>query len=401
MSSMTIYPSNAEGVASAPSSIDEALRAIMLAALMGRSVAQTGTGQDVLTMLNCLERLGVKYRKESNRISFYTSPVPCKEFLDCTLSTKTLNLLLPLCLAMGGKYQFMFDNKVKDHIELSWLESQQIKYSVDKNIIVIEGKLTQSHIETYNEDMADGLLVALTLIDSATLERPKSESNTKWSLTQYILDKFGFNVSDYPVYSISKKTNTPTDYTYCIGGDYRSSAYLMLFGFLAGNVGITGLLADYPLSERHILNQLKQLRINVHEINGAVFAKKSRLGDIIINACEYIDLLPLIVVLSCFSRGKCVIKNTLKLHAKERSELLKAVEVLQSIGADVIQIADDFIITGKKKLFGGFVDVQENKHLAWSVAAAALCCETPVTLSGVPKDIELKSTLQALSVLVQ
>lgn len=401
MSSMTIYPGNADGVVPAPSSVDEALRALILAALTRRSVRQIGNGQDVSTMLNCLEVLGARYRKESNQISFFTSPISCDVFLDCTSSIKTLELLLPVCLAMGGNYRFAFDDKTYNHIELTWVESQQFKHSVDKNIIVVEGKLSHSHIEVYDEGIADGLLIALTLMNSATLARLKDGINAKLGLTEYILDKFGFKISDYPVYSILKQADTPKDYTYSICGDYCSAVYLMLPGFLDGNVGITGLLADYPQSERHILDELKQLGLHIDELNGAVFAKKSRLRDYVIDSRDYIGFLPLIVALGCFARGKCVIKNTFKLHPKERDEFEKAVELLRQLGADILQLADDYIITGKKKLFGGLVNVDENVHLTWVAAAAALSCETPVTLSGIPEESEIKSTLQAISVLVQ
>lgn len=398
---MTIYPGNADGVVSAPPSIDEGLRALILASFSRCSVRQAGHSQNVLTMLNCLEVLGAKYRQERHTISFYTSPTSCDAFLDCSSSIKTLELLLPVCLAMGGKYRFQFNAKDYDRIELSWLRTYNIRYSVDENIIVVEGKLLDTHIKTYDKNLASGLLIALTLMNGATLASPKDGLDTKLPLTQYVLDKFGFKVSDYPVYSISKETDMPTNYTYSVCGDYRSGVNLMLPGFLSGNVGITGLLADYPQSERRIFEQLKQLNLHVQEIHGAVFAKKSRLGDIVMDAREYAQMLPLVTVLGCFSRGKCVIKNTLKLHPKERDELVQAVELLRQLGADILRITDDYIIEGKKKLFGGSVNVNENADLAWIVASAALCCETPVTISGVPKDTRLKSILQALSVLVQ
>ena len=70
---------------------------------------------------------------------------------------------------------------------------------------------------------------------------------------------------------------------------------------------------------------------------------------------------------------------------------------MQSIGADIVQIGEEFFITGKKKLFGGNADAHHSQNVAMALAAAGLCSEIGVALSNAP---EMKA-LSGLGVSVQ
>ena len=64
MRNVTIYPSSANGVVAAPASMEEALPAILLAAITKTSVRGAGTSPDTISMFNGLFALGARFRQQ-------------------------------------------------------------------------------------------------------------------------------------------------------------------------------------------------------------------------------------------------------------------------------------------------------------------------------------------------
>lgn len=211
-----------------------------------------------------------------------------------------------------------------------------------------------------------------------------------------MMRKFGFVVSEQNGYTIAEQREVDENYIYSVGADYGKAAYLLLTGFLSGEVGVTGLLADSLQPKKSVIDELKGMKLNLHEMNGAVFAKKSRVSDEVIDVSTTAEP-PVALVLACFCKGKCVIKNANLLFGKRKEEFDLTAKAMRSIGADIIQIGEEFFITGKKKLFGGNANAHNNQNVALALAAAGLCSEIGVTLSNAP----IMSELIGLGVSVQ
>ncbi len=376
MKSITVYPGSANGIAAAPPSMEEALPAILLAAITKTSVRAMGSTGDTVSMFNGLFALGAKFRQQDEVVTFYTVPEKGSAKIACT--HKVLVLLLPLCAVLGGEYTFLgeFDRHI-----ISAIESLGIDWSVGEEGVTIETKPQISDIVLDEETFETGVILAMPLMKGAKVLRSGEGKSQELILT--MMRDFGIRVSDQDGYAITGQRKTDTNYSYSVGGDYGEAAYLLLAGFLSGEVGVTGLLADSMQSGRRVIEELKGLKLNVQDMNGAVFAKRSRITEEIIDVSAMAEP-PVVLVLACFCKGKCVIKNADRLNAQKQEEFYLIAKALQSIGADIIKIGQEYFITGKRKLFGGNVDAHHNRHAAICLAVAGLSSEIGVTLNNAP-----------------
>jgi 5-enolpyruvylshikimate-3-phosphate synthase len=377
MRNITVYPSSAKGVMAAPSSMEEALPAIVLAAITKTSVRGAGSSADTVSIFNGLFALGAKFRQQEDVVTFYKEPQLGDAKIECTHNV--LMLLLPLCIVLGGEYTFLgeFDRSI-----IQRLESLDIDWSVSEQGVTIRTIPRGKDIVIEENDFLNGFLLSLPMMDGA-----KIIYNGKGKSTELVLEMmrgFGFSIDDSDGgFEIVKHREVNTNFIYSVGGDYGRAAYLLLAGFLAGEVGVTGLLADSMQSKRKVIEQLKELKLDIQEMNGAVFAKKSRIEVESIDISKMAE--PIVVlVLACFCKGKCVIKNVDQLSRGSAKEFDTIAKVLQKMGADIIRIGQEYFITGKRKLFGGNVDVHNNQNMAMAMAAVGLVSEIGVTLSKAP-----------------
>ncbi len=94
MRNTTVYPGSANGVVAAPPSLDEALSAIVLAAITRTSVRGAGSSPDTISMFNGLFAMGAKFRQQEDVVTFYTAPKSGSASIECT--HEVLVLLMPL-----------------------------------------------------------------------------------------------------------------------------------------------------------------------------------------------------------------------------------------------------------------------------------------------------------------
>lgn len=376
MKSVTVYPGSASGVVPAPPSLEEALPAIVLAAITKTSVRAIGSTRDTVSMFNGLFALGAQFRQQDDVVTFYSVPKQSSVKMECT--HRVLLLLLPLCAVLGGEYTFLgeFDSHT-----ISAIKHLGIDWSVGEKGVTIKTPPRIGDIALEDETFAAGFMLTLPMMQGSAVLRLGTGTSQKLILK--IMHEFGFNISDQDGYTINKQREIDTRYIYSVGGDYGEAALLLLAGFLSGEVGVTGLLAGSLQSGRSVIDDFVGLKLHVQEMNGAVFAKRSRMNEDIIDvSCMAVP--SAVLVLACFCKGKCVIKNADRLGPKEQEEFYLIAKELQSIGADIIKIGQEYFITGKKKLFGGNVDAHHNQHAATCLAAAGLCSEIGVTLNNAP-----------------
>ncbi|MBT7122504.1 MAG: hypothetical protein HN948_05775, partial [Clostridia bacterium] len=226
MRNTTVYPGSANGVVTAPSSLDEALSAIVLAAITRTSVRGAGSSVDTISMFNGLFAMGAKFRQQEDVVTFYTAPKKGSANIECT--HKVLVFLLPLCIALGGEYTFL--GEFDSHI-IAGLKSLDIDWSVSEKGVTIRSNRQNRDTALEDETFAAGFMLTLPLNESAKLS---CSSGKKFAeLTVAIMQDFGYRLFDQEGYSIAKHRKVDTNYIYSVGGDYGKSAYLLLAGFLS------------------------------------------------------------------------------------------------------------------------------------------------------------------------
>ena len=372
MKRVTVYPGKATGIVPAPPSVDEELRAIILASITKTGVWQTDSCCETEALFNALFSMGAKFRKQDETITFYSSPKGGTAALECSRSV--FKFILPLCAVLGGEYSFSPECSCD---EVKSLECLGIQYSCDNEEMKLKGRINPGDIVIEDSRLLDGFLLCLPLMKGAALY---CSSSTGAELTLSILKDFGYKIDSSSGFSIEKDRYPDESFVFRAGGDYAMSAYMMLFGFFGGESGVTGLLAESAQPQKRIIEEFRNLKLNVQEYSGAVFAKKSRASTEVIDISASVEPAAILTA-CCFGRGRCVIKNSDDIEEVSKRDFEIVLAGLKAIGADITQIGRDMLISGRQTLPGGSVDARGSKRASLAFAAAALQSETGVSIN--------------------
>lgn len=179
-------------------------------------------------------------------------------------------------------------------------------------------------------------------------------------------------------------------------------ATFLAVGIISGFVGITGILDDVTQTRQDIAAYLKQNRMAVEIRNGALFAKKSRITNFDADAAAYPEAVPALAVIFCAGHGSCVISSAVGVNYGQGDKAQKLANALGSIGADIHVRGGDLIVNGDRRMFGGRASASGDALITMALAAAALCCETPVIIDDACTDDDpgFFDRLAALGVLI-
>ena len=179
-------------------------------------------------------------------------------------------------------------------------------------------------------------------------------------------------------------------------------ASFLAVGIISGFVGITGVLDDVTQPRHDIAAFLKQNRLAVEIRNGAVFAKKSHFTNFGVDAAAYPTAVPALAAMFCTGHGSCVISGAVGADYGQGDRAAKLAHALGAIGADIHVRGKDLVLGGRR-MFGGRTSASGDAPITMALAAAALQCETPVTIEDVcmDDDPDFFGKLAALGILIQ
>lgn len=118
---------------------------------------------------------------------------------------------------------------------------------------------------------------------------------------------------------------------------------------------------------------------------GAVTVASGRLSALRLDASDIpamVDEVPLAALLATQAEGTTVITGAQELRVKESDRIHVTAEILQTMGAQIVEQADGWIIQGPTELHGGAVDARGDHRMAMLAAVAATAARGPVYLSG-------------------
>ena len=93
-----------------------------------------------------------------------------------------------------------------------------------------------------------------------------------------------------------------------------------------------------------------------------------------------IDELPVIALMSCFAKGKTIIKDAHELRVKESDRIAVVTEGLKRMGTDIQPTDDGMIIHGGKPLHGAEINSYLDHRIAMSFAVAGTICDGTLTI---------------------
>ena len=234
------------------------------------------------------------------------------------------------------------------------------------------------------------LLAGLNANGSTTVIEPYKSRNH----TELMLEYMGANItSDEKSATITRSILEPKELN--IAGDISSAAFFIVAGLVIPNSNI--ILKNVGLNKTRtgIIDVVKRMGGNIEILSKSNISGED-VGDIRIthselNGCEIsgadiprlIDELPVIALLATQANGTTIVKNAEDLRKKESDRITTIVNGLRSIGADIEEMPDGFIINGKTELIGDAeLECFHDHRLAMTYYIAGLLCKKDILIKG-------------------
>lgn len=336
---VTVKPSCAFGIVSAPPSKSMAHRALICGALSDKSVITNIVfSKDITATLNCLKSLGAKVEISGNTVTIgglKIDAIPDNAVLDSNESGSTLRFLIPLCMASkktitlkGAKRLFERPLDIYENIA----KKQNILFQKSENSLTVCGGLSSGEYSiagNVSSQFISGLLFLLPLLkgDSTLTVTGDFESASYIDLTLQVLEEFGVYIKrEYNTFHIKGNSEYKSK-NYTVEGDCSNAAFLEAFNYLSGNVTVEGLNK----------NTLQGDRVYKEIFEGLKNGKKH------FDLSDCPDLAPVVFALSCiFGGAEFTGTKRLKIKESDRAEAMK--QELSKFGIEVLVYDNSVIV---------------------------------------------------------
>jgi len=398
-----ISPSRLHGEVKAVASKSDAHRSIICAALsdVPTTIRIDTFSDDILQTVDCVKDLGACVEMKAQDFVRIT-PIPFASsgtdqtvsshaYLDCGESGSTLRFLLPVAAALGGRVTFTGKGRLPDRPLSPLLEEMEghgCRFSSDRLPLTVEGPMTGGIFNlpgNVSSQFISGLLLALPLTKAGggiTLSTPP-ESSGYIDMTISSMKRYGIRVDiTEDGYFIEGGQRYRSPGRLEVEGDWSNSAFWLVAGALSGEVACTGLNPDSVQGDSLIVDILSIMGTVISRSGTAISARHSLLNAVEIDASGIPDLVPILSVAASVADGTTVIRNASRLRLKESDRLYAVTDCLTRIGAQICELDDGLMITGKKELSGGSVDGYNDHRIVMAMAIASTVCRSDVIISG-------------------
>ena len=215
-------------------------------------------------------------------------------------------------------------------------------------------------------------------VQVTVIEARKSRDHTERMLTSLgaPVESDETSVSLSPVDAIA-----PLDLS--VPGDPSSASYFVALGVLGvvKEVAIPGVCVN-P-TRTGFIDSLKEMGARVEladrsaaagDATATLIARKSRLGDFIVDSSRIpamIDELPLLACVACASGISLQVHGAEELRVKESDRISAVVKNLQAIGAEAAELRDGFTVHGTRKRLSGRVVTEGDHRIAMAFGVIA------------------------------
>ncbi len=245
--------------------------------------------------------------------------------------------------------------------------------------MTISGRLTAGEYlleGDVSSQFITGLMFALPLCEEDSVIKLTSPLQSKpyADMTIAALKNFGINIYEtklggLPMYLIKGGQK----YSPCrvsVEGDYSQAAFFFTANALGSEIRVKNLIPDSVQGDKAIVDIIE----------------KSSTGDglepFTVDVGDIPDLVPILAVLGCFTKGTSRIVNAARLKIKESDRITAIADALNAIGGKVTA-GDDFLeMQHVDKFTGGEVDPCNDHRIVMAAAIAATASDAPVIIRG-------------------
>lgn len=384
-----IAPSQLEGSLTIPSSKSQTLRAILFAALAtGKSqIDHYLPSPDTDAMIRAVSLLGASVQIEGQTLfidGFAAKPKPASDLIDCGNSGLVLRLVGAISALSSGYTVFTGDASIKNRRPVKPLLDALSMLGATTNLspMIVKGPITKQRTTVDGEDSQP---VSALLMLGAFAPHPieihvTNPKEIPWvDLTIHWLEKFSipFERKGHTFYKLYGN-HTLSSFQYTVPGDFSSAAFPIAAALLTGseltieNLDMTDLQGD-----KAIIPLLQSMGANIEITPTSIRVKKSpRLKGARIDLDPFIDTLPILAVISCFSTDKTELFNGAIARKKESDRISAIAKELKKMGAWIEEKPDGLIIY-PSTLQGAALHSHHDHRIALSLAVAAMAATGP------------------------
>lgn len=407
MSSLVVRgPCSIEGHVAVPGDKSISHRALMLAAVANgpTQVHNLGPGQDVGSTIDCLQSYGVTIERSNGdavvRGKGMRSWVPPETVLDCGNSGTTMRLLAGFATHYEARSEFDGDASLRVRPmqrlvgPLSALGARITTTDGHPPLRVEGGRLEGTDISTEvpSAQVKSAALFAALAADGKTTVTEPAESRNH---TECLLTALGAPMTDTRLpeggHRIELMAFSPPRFELDVPGDVSSAAFLVCAAVLCGAVRIEGVGLNLTriayiglLSTMGAHVVAKRVQSVLGEPVGTIDARRSDLTGITIDGDDprIQDELPVLAVAATQATGTTTVRGAGELRVKESDRITTLVSGLRSLGADIEELADGFVINGPTPLTGAAVTSAGDHRIAMALTVAGLVADGETVVDG-------------------
>ncbi len=361
-------------------------------------------GQDCLTSLDLIQKLGATVEREGERSFKITAPKiirPPKEPLYCGNSGTTTRLIAGILAGQEFKSTLTGDESLSKRPMkriITPLEEMGAKIEHADFRLPLAFKPSKLSGIYYKSPLASAQVKSCVLLAGlfANSETSFEEPYISRDHTELMLKYLGADIirNKNRVF-INKSQLVCRPIT--VAGDISSAAFFIAAALITPNSDITIKDVGINPTRTGIIDVLREMNGDIEILNERIISGE-KVGDIRVKYSDLkgttiegaviprlIDEIPVLALIATQADGTTTIKDAGDLKNKETDRISATAEVLKQIGGDITPTDDGFIINGKTELKGGVsVNSFKDHRIAMTEYVAGLITQEPVEI----KDFE-------------
>lgn len=385
MMEVTVKNTKLNGRINAITSKSYAQRALFLSLLAkGTSkITIKDWSYDIKNSLGIIVDLGCKVVKEEDVI-FITPPevFPQSVNINAGESGTALRFIIPILAVLGIKSRIKREGsliKRTNKIIFDLLKEHGIKIWENKEFIFIDGKLKNGTFEilgNISSQFISGLLIALGSLEdeSKIIIKERLESRPYVNMTIDLLKKFNADIAEDKNFFTVRGPLCAIQYE--VETDWSNALFFIVTG-----CEVIGLNKQSIQGDRKALDYLYEMGFkNISSENFKLVKDNTKIEQIVIDASDIPDTIPILSVISAISVKKTLIKNIKRLRLKESDRVKTTTEMLVNMGVNVRVFEDSFEITGVDEFKSCTVNSYNDHRIVMSSSIAALFCDSYIKI---------------------
>lgn len=372
------------------------------------TIKNLSLGEDCLSTLKILEKLGVKHEFISKRdlILDATKGLSASNevTLDCGNSGTTTRLLMGLLSRLDFECVLVGDPSLSKRPMkrvIAPLETMGAKIESNDNKLPIKIKGTKLSPITYHSPIASAqvksclMLAGIGIEGKTRLYENTLSRNHSEIMLQYLDASIKTGKDDKGFFvEVEKSDLTPKDIE--IAGDISSAAFFMVAGAIVPNSSVVIKNVGINPTRTGILDVFKQAQVVFELLNERKLTNEP-VADIKVNYTKdikpfeikgdliprLIDEIPVLAVLMAAAKGKSMVSNAADLRNKESDRIRTIVDSFSSLGIKIEEKEDGFIIQGGSEINAqGTLETHLDHRLAMSYYVLSLINKKPIEIKG-------------------